>query len=318
MEDGLWEILLGKPLLKKVGIDVEQQLDNLAEDHKVLEVDFGIDKSLEEDGDMGLDEHLSILVADTALNVADNVVLSKLQPILNRYRSYFKSDMVTMDAARVAPFELEMKKHSQHIRSAQRRHSPLISTVMAEQVGDLLNAGYIYKNPNLRCIFACMPVRKPGVSKWRLTIDYREVNKLIIPKCGMMPTRLLDMKGKTRFKVLDLHIGFWQLPLHKSSSEILAFATDTGIYTPLRVPQRSMDSDLHFQGCMADCFRSLINVNFLIWIDDILLFADNDLECFEVLSKVSNIADDKKLRINVRKSKLFLSGVTWFGKVYNG
>ena len=72
------------------------------------------------------------------------------------------------------------------------------------------------------------------------------------------------------------------------------------------MPQGDVDSAPHFQGCMVDCFRGLINVNVLTWIDDILRFADNDLAFFEVLSKVLRIAEDKKLRINVRKSKFFL------------
>lgn len=72
-----------------------------------------------------------------------------------------------------------------------------------------------------------------GKKKWRLRIDYRKVNKHLIPDKFPLPRIdvILDGLGKTKyFSILDLYAGFHQVPLEKNSREITAFTTEKGIF----------------------------------------------------------------------------------------
>ncbi|OWZ16452.1 Retrovirus-related Pol Polyprotein from transposon 311 [Phytophthora megakarya] len=66
--------------------------------------------------------------------------------------------------------------------------------------------------------------------------------------------------------------GFWQLPLHPNSQEIMSFITTDTVSTPDRVPQGASDSATHFQSSeMQNCFTAILYVHLLVWIDDILV-----------------------------------------------
>ncbi|GMF53460.1 unnamed protein product [Phytophthora fragariaefolia] len=60
-----------------------------------------------------------------------------------------------------------------------------------------------------------------------------------------------------------------------TSQELMSYITDSKIYTPRRVPQGSCDAAVHFQQTMENCFAPLLYDFLVIWIDDLLLFADN-------------------------------------------
>ncbi|OWZ03653.1 hypothetical protein PHMEG_00024578 [Phytophthora megakarya] len=86
--------------------------------------------------------------------------------------------------------------------------------------------------------------------KFRLTIDYRPVNDVMIPIAGPMPSSATTMRSfsdKKIFARFDFTQGFWQLPLQKDSGEIFLFVTPDGVYTPTQVLQGVIDSALHFQ-----------------------------------------------------------------------
>ena len=165
-----------------------------------------------------------------------------------------------------------------------------------------------------------MPVHK-GDNQWRMTIDYRAVNAKTVPKNGLMPylpTRTSKVNGKSIFMKGDFIKGFWQLPLHENSQEILSFQTDEGVYTPTRVPQGTVDSALHFQGIMNCVFAPLLYEKVLLWIDDLLMFVDTLDDYFTTLRAIFDILDAHNLKLHAKKTQLFLREVKWCGKVYNG
>jgi hypothetical protein len=100
--------------------------------------------------------------------------------------------------------------------------------------------------------------------------------------------------------------------------EALSFATDSKIYTPNRVPQGAVDSALHFQSVMMECFKDLLDKCVLIWMDVILLFAKAQEEFLVVLEKVLQVVKTYRLKINPNKTRLFLSEVCWCGRIYDG
>lgn len=114
-----------------------------------------------------------------------------------------------------------------------------------------MDNGLVKQNDASRWACAVVPVRKPGTrDKFRLTIDYRPVNRITIPIAGTMPsvaTTVDAFEGITVFARFDSTQGFWQLPLHEDSREVFSFVTPDGVYTPTRSPKGAMDSALHFQ-----------------------------------------------------------------------
>lgn len=75
---------------------------------------------------------------------------------------------------------------------------------------------------------------------WRPVIDYRKVNQQTVKDRYPLPvlSTLLQSLGEENkvFSSLDLLSGYWQIPLHKRSTEVTAFSTGNGHFEFLRMP----------------------------------------------------------------------------------
>lgn len=165
-----------------------------------------------------------------------------------------------------------------------------------------------------------MPVRKPGGHEFRQTCDYRPVNEMTEGIVGVMPNLQVALghcKEKKFYAIFDFLKGFWQLPLAKVSQEILSYMTDKKVYTPTRVPQGCTDAALHFQATLEIVLGSLLYKNVLVWIDDILLYADTVEELLHIMEEVFQVLDEHGLEVKPKKIKLFLTEVKWCGRIIN-
>jgi len=91
--------------------------------------------------------------------------------------------------------------------------------------------------------------------------------------------------------------------------------TDSKVYTPTRVPQGCSDAALHFQVTMERCFAKLLYKHLLIWIDDLLLYAE-DVDTY--LEELFSLMNEFGLKLSASKSSLFQRSVKWCGKIIDG
>ncbi|OWZ14126.1 hypothetical protein PHMEG_00012437 [Phytophthora megakarya] len=144
-----------------------------------------------------------------------------------------------------------------------------------------------------------VPVRKPGSkSEFRLTIDYRAVNRATVLLAGTMPNPAAVMdkvNGAVALAKFDMKNGFWQLPLAEESQEVLSFMTDEGQM------QRVLDD--------------LTPDNAQVWIDDVLLYAKTMDTFVDVLRRFFLLLHRHNLKLNAKKSSLFQRQVVWYGRV---
>ncbi|POM72578.1 Hypothetical protein PHPALM_10679 [Phytophthora palmivora] len=140
------------------------------------------------------------------------------------------------------------------------------------------------------------------------------------PIAGVMPSlevALEHCKGKMFYAMFDFLKGFWQLPLAKCSQEFLSYMTDKGIFTPTRVPQGSTDAALHFQSTVEMVLGDLVNKCVIVWIDDLLVFANTQEELVGAIDVVLTKLDEHGLILNPKKSTVFLKEVRWCGRIIN-
>lgn len=72
-----------------------------------------------------------------------------------------------------------------------------------------------------------------GTQKWRMCVDFRLLNRKLIPDKFPLPRidEILDSLGRAKFfSVMDLQAGFHQITLDKESRPYTAFSTDNGFY----------------------------------------------------------------------------------------
>ncbi|KAE9281123.1 hypothetical protein PF008_g27966 [Phytophthora fragariae] len=152
----------------------------------------------------------------------------------------------------------------------------------------------------------------------RQTTDYREINSVTEVMAAVMPILSLVMenaRGKQHFGLFDFLKGFWQLPLAELCQEWMFYMTDEKIFTPRRVPQGCSDAAIHFQKTMEKCFATLLYKHLLVWIDDLLLYADDIDTYLDKLAELFSLLNDFGLKLSVKKSSLYQIEVKWCGKI---
>lgn len=76
-----------------------------------------------------------------------------------------------------------------------------------------------------------------------------------------------------------------------------------------------MDSSVHFQSQMQHVFADMLYTAVLIWVDDVVLFADSDRDYLTKLSQFFQVLTQHNPKLSAVKSSLYQLSVTWCGRI---
>ncbi|QRW26250.1 Retrotransposable element Tf2 protein [Rhizoctonia solani] len=127
----------------------------------------------------------------------------------------------------------------------------------------------------------------------RLVVDYRKLNDVTHKNVYLLP-RQDDLMAKLRhakiFTKLDLRWGYNNVWIKEGDEWKTAFRTKYGLFKYLVMPFGLTNAPAAFQHFMNNLFRDLIDVNVVIYLDNILIFSDKPEEhpnhVKEVLSRL--------------------------------
>ncbi|KAH9121928.1 hypothetical protein AeMF1_006559, partial [Aphanomyces euteiches] len=221
--------------------------------------------------------------------------------------------------AKVEPLKVTQREGCEPYRCKGRPHNPLETRFLTLFGKELLDAGVIRHNQQSQWCSPVNPVIKPegrrmlkAADKWtddevlkyyRLTNDYRMVNARTIPKAGTMPfqsTITQHLRGKKALGTFDMTKCFWQFPLDPSSQDMLSF-----MLNGWRALRSSYKRRL---------LRAAANKHLLVWIDDILVYADDPDEYTAVLDKFFDLVHKYGFKLSPTKTELYTKQVKWCGR----
>ena len=122
------------------------------------------------------------------------------------------------------------------------------------------------------------PVEKRN-GQIRLVVDYRTLNSKTVKLAYPFPSlrdSFLDLRGSTIFSRIDLHQGYYQIPLAEKSIHLTSFVVPNGQFEFLRLPFGLTNAPRSFQKTMTDMFKNMAFVK--MFLDNILIFSKNTKE----------------------------------------
>lgn len=175
-------------------------------------------------------------------------------------------------------------------------------------------------------------VIKPSKSNWasnivlvrkedgtyRFCVDYRQVNGCTIKDCYPLPRiedSLETLAGCSWFTCLDLASGYWQLGMDPKDAHKTAFTTPYGLWEFTVLPYGLCNAPATFERVMEQVLKNLHWETCLIYLDDILIFAQSFEEHVERVEEVLRRFRNAGLKLQPKKCHFFQKQVEYLGHV---
>ena len=247
----------------------------------------------------------------------DEYVSQKLAPILKEHHEAFARHKDDIGVLKHANHIIKTKDNTPvYVRPYRAPHSKKV--IIQDEVQRLLDNGVI--SPSMSPYSApCLLVLKKN-GEHRLVIDYRALNKNVVPCAHPLPhiDHSLHVVGGNRyFSALDLASGYHQIPLDPETKHKTAFSTGAGLYHFNRVPFGLITSASAMQRNMEIALSDLNGKACLVYVDDILVVGRNLEEHNKHLKQVLERLIKVGFKLNLDKCEFAKEQVSCLGHVIN-
>ncbi|CAB0028377.1 unnamed protein product [Trichogramma brassicae] len=182
---------------------------------------------------------------------------------------------------------------------------------------------WILLNAELKAAPFAAPVtlafKKEENKKSRLCIDFRDLNKMVVPQSQTFPL-IEDLVIKTRnckyFSTLDVNSAFWSIPLRVSDRYKTGFVTQEGHFQWTCLPFGLKTSPAIFQRIMSNIIRKNDLAGFTVcYIDDLLIFSKTFNEHIDHLKKLFQAIKKEGFRLKFSKCAFAKDSVKYLGHI---
>ena len=202
-------------------------------------------------------------------------------------------------------------------RERYRRIPPAMVSEVREHLQKMIDAGVIQESKS--------PFSSPAVfvrksdGSLRFCTDYRRINSVTVRDSHYLPRidEAFDrLSGAQWFTTLDLKAGYWQVEVHPEDRKYTGFTAGClGFYEWCRLPMGLSNSGPTFQRMMESVMGSLNLEACMLYLDDIIIFADDFSSHLLRLDMVLTKIEDAGLKLKPSKCCLFQKEIKYLGHI---
>ncbi|KAG8499053.1 hypothetical protein CXB51_005455 [Gossypium anomalum] len=237
-------------------------------------------------------------------------------PVVCEYPDVFPEELPGLPPIREVEFGIELVPRTTPISIAPYRMAPTELKELKAQLQELTDRGFARRSFSPWDAPVLFVKKKDGTM--RLCIDYRQLNEVTIKNKYQLPCidDLFDqLKGASVFSKIDLRSGYYQLRVRDSDIPKTAFRMRYGHYEFLVMPFGLTNAPAVFMDLINQIFRPYLDRFVVVFIDDILVYSQNETEHVEHLRLVLQILRDKQLYAKFSKCEFWLREVSFLGHV---
>nr|CCA24593.1 AlNc14C248G9589 [Albugo laibachii Nc14] len=114
-------------------------------------------------------------------------LVDRLKDMFIKYGDIFRVEFALEPPVKVAPLQDLLEEGSTPFMTNSRRQPPLHRNYMDKHLADLMEHDLIYRNLDSRWGIAPRIVAKKEVGSYRMTVDLRAINAVLVPMAWPMP-----------------------------------------------------------------------------------------------------------------------------------
>lgn len=159
---------------------------------------------------------------------------------------------------------------------------------------------------------------KGKMTSIRLVVDYRYLNSITIKDRYPIPLigNLTDQLGKAKiFTKMDLRYGYHLARIAEGDEWKTAFSTCHGQFEYTVMPLGLCNAPAVFQRMMNTIFYDMLDKGVIIYLDDILLYAETEEEITRLTLEVLSRLRKHRLFVKPRKCKFKVQRVEFLGVI---
>jgi len=215
---------------------------------------------------------------------------TKLIHLLRKYQQAFAWDYPDMKGIdpQLCTHHIYIEKDARPIRQPQRRLNPHLKDVVKAELQKLLDVNFIYPISDSKWVSPLVVVPKKN-GKWRICVDYRELNKATQKDNFPLPfiDQVLDtLVGKKLFSFLDGFSGYNQIQIAPEDQDKTTFTCPWGTFAYRVLPFGLCNAPATFQRAILSIFSDLINDGLEVYMDDFTPYGDDFDPALDTLEKV--------------------------------
>jgi len=215
-----------------------------------------------------------------------------------------------------ASHSIQLKNKSTIISVPNRRVPWAHEGKLQECIRDLLEKGIIqHSSSPFNSPIVIVPKKDNTI---RLCVDYRKLNEATIKQSFYFPDtiELFDrLGGNTFFTTLDMQKGYYQLKMDKESIAKTAFSCSEGHFEFLRMPFGLCNAPCTFQNAIQTILRNENNKTCLIYLDDIIIFANTIEEHNKRLKNIFSKLLAAGIKLSFNKCQFAQKRVKFLGHI---
>ena len=205
------------------------------------------------------------------------------------------------------------------VKQKQRSFSPERQKAINEEVSKLLQVGAIREVEYPEWLANVVLVKKEN-SKWRLCIDFTDINKAC-PK-NSFPLLRIDLiveatAGHELLSFMDAFSGYNQISMDLDDHEKTSFVTAQGTYCYRVMPFGLKNAGATYQRLLNQMFQKQIGTTMEVYIDDMLVKSTTTELHITHLSEAFQILRNYNMKLNPVKCAFGVSAGKFLGFIVN-
>ena len=248
----------------------------------------------------------------------NNLQKTEVSQLIERYKDVFakhKFDVGTRKSQEASIKLIENK----YISKKPYRCSIPDQREIEFQITKLLEHDLIEESSSPFAAPVTLAFKKESNRRDRLCIDFREINKIVVPEPQPFP-RIEDIIVKAGnchfFSTFDINSAFWSIPIKKEDREKTAFITQNGHWQWKCLPFGLKISPAIFQRVLANTLRRNGLAEFCMnYIDDILVFSETFDQHIKHIEQLMKTIRKEGFRLKLAKCKFAENSVKYLGHI---
>eukprot|EP00253_Pinus_taeda_P010219 PITA_10219 len=215
----------------------------------------------------------------------------------------------------ICTHQIYIKEDYKPVRQPQRRINPTLKDIVKEKLQKLPDAGFIYPISDSEWGSPLVLVPKKN-GKWRIYVDYRELNKATKKDHFPLPfiDQVLDgLVGKKFFSFLDGFSGYNQIQISPEDQDKTTFTCPWGTFTYQVLPFGLCNALATFKRAVLSIFVELVRDSVEIYMDDFTPYGSNFQEALTNLEKVLAKCIKMNLSLSPEKCEFLMTEGTVLG-----